>query len=163
MTIHGKLTIATGLLLYPLVFFAALIGPINCTPPLPLVLPMFLGIFGLMFYLALILAGPIMWVWNRDAFDGATQIPAKSKILFVTAILLSVAWSFPTIPPASVYCGNQKTLIIYGISLAWVILLTGIWWLNQRRPSFYLNLLFHLLMFGWLLSYAFPVVMTDTI
>ncbi len=163
MTRAGKMTIGTGLLLYPLILGLLFLTPSNLVLPLPFLLPMFLGVFGLIIYIGLFLIGPIFWVWNRGAFDGDKNIPRKSIILFSGAIILSGLLCLQTFPTMRKYCGDQITLTFYGTSTVWVIGLIGIWWQNRRQATLTLNLLFHWLLFSWLLTYAFPVVMTDSI
>jgi len=52
--------------------------------------------------------------------------------------------------------GLRFTRVAAGLSAALVFLTAGLILSSRKRPSFRLNLLAHFVLFGWLVSYAFP-------
>jgi hypothetical protein len=161
MTIYSKMTILAGLALYPTILLGTWLGPLKRAPSMLFVFPLFLGPLGLVIYLSLLLIGPIMWIWNKEAFDGATTIPKRSIVLLVITLIISVLLGATVLPDARQFLGDTRAAVIYSISFVCQLTLAGLYLLNKRNARFSQNLVFHWLLFSWLLTYAFPVVLTD--
>jgi len=121
--------------------------------PLSLVIPLWLGTPGIFI---LSLGTLAMWAWNPKAFAGTSEIPKRSFILLLILTCLSVFQNIVSLPYGEKYQGEFHTIVVTAINLSLIIalMIIGIW--AWRKPSFPLNLVFHWLMFAWVVSYAFP-------
>ncbi len=121
--------------------------------PAPLIIPRWLGTPLIIVITFWTLA---MWAWNPNAFTGKKEIPKRSFILFLLLGCLSVFYNIAGIPFGKQYQGEFYTqaVTVINFSLIAVLISIGIW--ARRKPSFPLNLIFHWLMFAWMISYAFP-------
>jgi hypothetical protein len=161
---NSKITVITGFALYPTIVANYFWGPLASSAsliPAPLVLPIFLGPLALLLYLGYLLIGPLMMLWNPDAFEGGQQIPKRSKVLLLVSSLLAFLFGVIELPDVHRYLGTVRTITIYSISFLIFLILLGLFWLNKRQARFSVNLAFHWLLFSWLMTYAFPAVLTD--
>lgn len=106
---------------------------------------------------------PSLWVpvlylaWCWPLFRGESWLPVQSVVLAIyIAILSAVLW-------ASAYDGfawqyHGSTYVLAGAlgNILAVLALVGVYVLYRHHPSFQIGLLFHVLLFLWLGSYALP-------
>ncbi len=151
LTTHGKITLMVGALLYPIIWIFCIPNTFDFWRPIPLLM-----LFGPPSFLLILLSGPILWMWNAEAFEGGTAIPLRSTVLFVITATLSLINGITGIMSGIEYHGKLHTvtgLVISAVCLATLIIIR-IW--AWRKSSFTLNITFHWLLFAWVLTYAFP-------
>jgi hypothetical protein len=96
------------------------------------------------------------WVWNPGAFNGKSDVPKRSIVLYGILAALSILHNVVGISYGLRYQGKVYTVIVTSVNFALILIIASLLIHSRRAPSFAKSLFFHWLLFAWLLSYAFP-------
>ena len=121
--------------------------------PLPLVLPMLLGLPALA---ALLIFVVLFLVWRPSLLSGDPDVPVRTLILYTVMGALSAVWYILGWKYGIEYEGHSFTLICALASAACFLIVGFSLWRARVEPTFYKALIFQTLLFAWLGSYAFP-------
>jgi hypothetical protein len=121
--------------------------------PIPLVLLVFLGIP------RVVIAGMYACgfsLWCVQLFQGNTHIPIRTLVLFFLSVALSLlgfvgSWDF-----GLKYQGAAYTVSCAIFSVALFTTCGALLWYARKRPTYWVSLSGHTLLFVWLATYAFP-------
>lgn len=129
-------------------------GPTIASPaPLPLILPIFLGVP------VIVAVGGFMalfWLWSAQLFQGATEIPRRTAgLMFITAALSAINFALGWKHGVD-YQGTTYVRVCLGLDVLLFVACAMTLWRAHVRPSFLTALIAHTLVFSWLASYALP-------
>ena len=148
------LTLLAGLsLLLPALFLFKQEDAILYPHPGLVLLPMFFG----MRWAAFAVPTLLFFVWNPDLFRGGAEVPKRSYVLLLVAIVVNTLWLVLGWKDGLAVQGARYNYSVCMVNIAWVILLIVMFartW--HAKPSFKLNVLVHWLLFAWLAWFAFP-------
>ena len=95
-------------------------------------------------------------VWSMHLFRGSKTIPRRSFVFLAVISILSVYYFISSWSYGVEYQGLRFTAIITALNLAVACFLLFFGLRSRSHPSFVRNCLFHLSMFAWLSTIAFP-------
>ena len=95
-------------------------------------------------------------LWSFPLFSGQNIIPRRSKTLAAVLILLSIVYFTIAWSDGVQWQGALHTAIVCFFNLLFLVLLIVLARLNDLKPSYVSNFIFHLVLFAWLGWVAFP-------
>lgn len=153
----GALTLAAGLLL--ILIGAQALGLVwESSPSIFAPEPVLLFLCAGHIPLAAVVGLPalVFWAWAPGLFRGAAQVPTRSVVLLISGAFLSALYFARSWHEGVTHQGKRFTLATALLSGVLILLAGALVLRSRKRPSFRLNLVTHLVIFGWLVSYAFP-------
>lgn len=121
--------------------------------PLPLVLPIFLGASQLIVPASY---SVFFLLWSLPLFRGQTSIPDRSWLLFMlgvgaSGLVFATGWRYGV-----EYQSLEYVLVSLLLSAGAAATLAVFRSRNRQRPSMATSFGFHVLLFAWFATYAFP-------
>jgi hypothetical protein len=121
------------------------------------VIPTFLLLDVGLYRVALAIPSIFFLFWNPQLFRGLAGIPRRTYVLFVSTVLLSIAWFVGGWKFGLEYQGTRFTYLVCAINALWILLLSLLFTRSWKRDlSFPSSLALNWLLFVWLAWYAFP-------
>jgi hypothetical protein len=130
---------------------------IFCPLPALTVLPAFLLSNWHLWKAAVAVPMLLFFAWHPGLFRGEANIPKRSYILLIIAILLSVADFVTSWNWGLQYQGSHHTYVVCAVNAGWMVFLALAFargW--KKQSSFRFSLFLHWTLFAWLAWYAFP-------
>ena len=129
-------------------------GPSILAPwPALLSVPLLLGFPGPVLVLVPVVA---LLIWCPKLFNGSAQIPKRTFIAVPLLAVISIGWFITSWGFGMEYQGSSYTYGMAGMNLLVLVALSILLARMRRTETFRANLTVHLLLFGWLVTFALP-------